>query len=107
MTKKEKTVVIQELWEDSGGRFEIKHEKYSEVFEFDDSGERVDQLRNACLFAQRLIDGGEYSHAAFQPENGEIGVPVKNVFYAGKLMLNINPQQGKSPSLCETTIMQP
>ena len=53
--------VIKECWTKKGGRFEIQRATSKEVFEFSDTSERVDQLRNACYLAQRLLDDGEFS----------------------------------------------
>ena len=48
-------VVIKEIWTKRDDRIEVKW-KERDIFEFDDSQERADQLRNARSLAQRLLD---------------------------------------------------
>lgn len=50
--------VIKEKWTKRGGRFEIKSPANTTIFEFDDSSEMRDQLRNARFEAQRMLDHG-------------------------------------------------
>lgn len=76
-------VLIREKWSRKGGRFQIKHAKGLDIFEFDSTSESRDQLRNACFRAQQLINEGTCKSVAFQPEGGEPGRATQEPIHDG------------------------
>ena len=80
--------VIRERWTKRGGRFVLKTPTSHDTFEFDSTSERADQLRNACLLAQRHLDEGKCDFVAFQGEDQPAPGPrVKAVVVHGQIVL--------------------
>ena len=78
--------VVKEHWTKKGGRFVLTHPEGKDTFEFSDSSERTDQLRNAFFSAQDLIDAGKCKGVAVHIEGKALSKAVTNAFNNGQLV---------------------
>lgn len=77
------TAIVREHITSRTARIEVTHPKGKDIFEYEDSSERRDQLRNALMLAQRMLDNGEV--AKIMDEVTDPAVPRRVMMREGHL----------------------